>query len=107
MNRLFTPVGTTQRRDIATTAERFALAGLGLVPGGVARLFIDGTDLVFIAFGDVTIDAAVPADNGAATGMPIAAGRETGLTVPGGATHVSVICASGSAKVYVTAGDGL
>lgn len=107
MNGLFSPVGTTQRRDITTTAERFALAGLGLMVGGTARLFVDGTDLVFIAFGDSLIDAAVPADNAGATGMPIAAGRETGVTVPSGATHLSAICASGSAKVYVTSGSGI
>lgn len=107
MNGLFSPVGTTQRLDIATTQERFALAGLGLMVGGTARLFVDGTDIVFIAFGDSTIVAAVPADSAGATGMPIAAGRESGVTVPGGATHLSVICGSGSAKVYVTAGAGI
>jgi len=107
MNGLFSPVGTTQRLDITTTQERFALAGLGLMVGGTARLFVDGSDLVFIAFGDSAVVAAVPADNGGATGMPIAAGRETGVTVPGGATHLSVICASGSAKVYVTSGSGI
>lgn len=107
MNGLFSPVGNTQRLDITTTQERFALAGLGLMIGGTARLYVDGTDLVFIAFGDSTVAAAVPADNAGATGMPIGAGRETGVTIPGGATHLSVICASGSAKVYVTAGAGI
>ena len=107
MSPLFSPIGNTQRLDISTTAERFALTGVGLTAGATVRFFVDGTVPVFVAFGGASVDAAVPADNGMANGMPIAPGRETGVTVPGGATHVSVITATGTATVYLTAGAGV
>lgn len=107
MSSLFSPIGSTQRLDITTSAERFALAGIGLVAGATLRIFVDGTSPVFIAFGGASVDAAVPADNASANGMPVAPGRESGVTVPGGATHMSVITATGTATVYLTAGAGV
>lgn len=107
MSPLFSPVGNTQRLDITTVAERFALAGLGLAVGSTLRMFVDGTSTVFVAFGDSSVAAAVPADGNAANGMPIAPGRETGIRFPTAVTHMSVITATGTATVYLTAGDGV
>ena len=61
----------------------------------------DGTATVWYAFGDSTITTTTTA------GQPLSAGGCKVQTIPNGATHVAVIAAGTTGKVYFTPGSGL
>ena len=65
---------------------------------GAYRLHNAGTVIVFIKEGDVTVTAAV-------TDTPIAPGAVEVLSF--GSQYIAGITASGSATLYITAGDGI
>lgn len=66
-----------------------------------------GLESAFIAFGDVTVDAVVPVGATPVNGYMVLPGSKEPLTVPGTATHVAAITASGTADLYFTSGDGI
>lgn len=105
MINLFTPktVGTVSITS-AVSSARVALVPLGAFQVRVKN--IDSTNVAFIAFGDSTVVATVPA--GATPGsIPIGPGEVAGFSLPPGTTHVASICAAGTPIVYFTPGNGV
>lgn len=102
---LFTPktVGTV------SITSGVASARVALVPNGAFQVRvknIDATNAAFIAFGDVTVVAVVPA--GATPGsVPIGPGETAGFSITPGTTHVASICTAGTPIVYFTPGNGV
>src|SRR6218665_1068102 len=100
---LYQPDGTTVVLGATATSSRVALP----TTNGVLRIFVESDALVFVAFGGDAVEAAIPV-SGNPGAMPLAFGRETGLTPPGKASQMAAICPAGkTAKVYITAGAGL
>jgi hypothetical protein len=65
------------------------------------RMYNAGAVPVFFNFGESGSTASV------ATATPIAPGAVEVFSPPSGSTHVAAIVASGSATLYVTAGEGV
>lgn len=105
MINLFTPktVGTV------SITSGVASANVALVPSGAFQVRvknIDATNAAFIAFGDASVAAVVPA--GATPGsVPIGPGETAGFSIPPGTTHVASICTAGTPIVYFTPGNGV
>lgn len=60
----------------------------------------DGSETVFVRFGDSTVEATT-AD------VPLLAGTVQVFSPPADATHIAAITASGTSTLYVTAGEGI
>jgi hypothetical protein len=76
------------------------------------RVYNAGSALVFIRFGEVTVNSAGTVDLAttvAATtaDIPIAAGNTETFTVDSGTTRIAALTASGTATLYVTTGEGM
>lgn len=106
MAELFNFGGQSKELAFTATTARIALAaGIGAA-GSVLRIFNDSDVTAFVALGDSTVAAVIP--TGSTLGaIPIAAGRETGITVKGAPTHIAAIAASGSGNLYITQGNGI
>ena len=97
----FTPSGPTVTLAVTATTGRI-LTQPTTAPGGPSlRLFNSGSATVFIACGDVTVNATT------ATGMPIAAGTVEIVRCPNEAYYVAGITSTGTATLYLTPGTGL
>lgn len=86
--------------DVAASTARVALGTTGNGYRQI-RIMNDGTATAWIAFGDVTITAAL------ATGIPVAAGSCEVMTIPNGVTYVAAIAAGSTGKIYFTPGSGM
>jgi len=86
--------------DVGASTARVALGTTGNGYRQV-RVYNDGTATAWIAFGDVTITAAL------ASGIPLAAGACEVHTIPNGVTYVAAIAAAGTGKIYFTPGSGI
>lgn len=86
--------------DVSNTSQRVALGGSG---NGYRQINImnDGTETVWIAFGDSTVSTA------ATTGKPIGPGADLVATVPNGVTYVAAIAAAATGKIYFTPCSGI
>jgi len=105
---LFEQIGTTNAIAATATALTRALPNTC----NTAVVCNDGSSIVFVAFGGSTITATLPgvSTNLGAEGssIPIISGNSIPLKIPAGSTHWSVICpATGTATVYLTAGEGV
>lgn len=92
--------------DVTDTTDRVALS----YGGPTIRIFNAGDGIVFIEKGGSSVTATIPTDGGSAGSMPIAPGRETGITITPieGVTHIAAICPSGeTATLYITPGNGI
>lgn len=104
MLNLFTPkmLGTVSITSALTTAR------VALVPSGAFQVRVvnaDPTNVAFVTFGDVTVNAVLP--SGATPGsIPIGPGQTAGFSIPPGTTHAASICAAGTPIVYFTPGNG-
>lgn len=109
MKDIFTPETGAARLDVDTSSDRVALPkGVNTTVGTTVRVFVDGLYPVFVNFGSSTVTATIGADKAEGTGIPCAAGRETGFRLKSGVTHMAAICdTGGSGKAYVTMGDGI
>ncbi len=92
---------TTVNIDVSSSNQRVALGPLRGGPFQV-RIANDGTATVWIAFGDVTVTAAL------ASGLPVASGAIEVLTCPdvGGAPYMAAIAAGSTGKIYANVGTG-
>jgi len=106
---VFTPVTNTIVLAATTSPATIALADPRTgADERVVRLVNAGSSTVFVAFGDLTATAAVPTAGAPASGFPVLAGQgPEPFRIPATATHVSAVCASGAATLYVTVGRGL
>jgi len=107
MAELFAFGGNTEALAVTSISGRMTLDETAAQAGKVIRIFNDGSVPVFVAPGGATVVAVIATTGTAASGMPIAPGRETGFTLAGGQTHLAFITASGTATVYVTQGSGI
>ena len=89
--------GATVNIDVASST-----ANVALTSGIAQRIMNDGTATVWIKFGpDNTVAATL------AAGMPVGPGVHEVITPPCDSTHVAVIAAGSTGKVYFTAGTGI
>lgn len=105
MINLFTPktVGTV------SITSGVASARVALVPSGAFQVRvknIDTANVAFIAFGDSTVTAVVPA-GAVPGGVPIGPGETAGFSISPTTTHVAAICTAGTPIVYFTPGNGV
>jgi len=109
MTTLFAPAGLTTRLDVDATTDSVALPGAVNPPtGATVRVFNNGSNECFVAFGSSIVTATLGADKATQTGIPLAAGRETGFRLTSAVTHIAAICNSGeTTTIYVTMGDGI
>ena len=109
MTDLFTPETGAARLDVDTSSDRVALPkAVNPTAGTTVRVFVEGTDTVFVNFGTVAVTATIGADKAVGTGIPCAGGRETGFRLKdGSATYIAAITAAGTSTIYVTMGDGI
>lgn len=100
----FTPkTGGTVSITNAVTTARVAL-GTGLF-NQVRIKNIDATNIAYVVFGSVTVNATVP--NGATPGgMPVGPNESIIVSVPPDTTHVASICTAGTPIVTFTPGNG-
>lgn len=90
-----------------TDRVRFRASGVGLI--GSVRVLNAGSVSVFVAFGDSSVTATLPAGTNAsptAGSMAIPAGAVETFSLRGGA-YIAGITASGTADLYITPGEGL
>lgn len=71
------------------------------MPERTIRLFNDGLQTAFVAFGN---DGTITAD--LTTSMPIGAGQAEAFRVLNTRTHFAVITAAGSGNMHATVGEG-
>lgn len=107
MTDLFSSSNNTHRINLTTSSARIELASLGITAKKTLRLFLDATSPAFIALGKSDLVAEIPSNGGNANGMPIGAGRETGITVKGGTKYLAAIMGSGTGVLYITVGEGI
>ena len=88
--------GATVNIDVAAASARIALTS-----GDNQRVMNNGTATAWIAFGDVTVTAAV------ASGIPVGPGVTEVLALPTGATYVAAIAAGATGKIHFTPGSGI
>lgn len=99
--------GATATLAYTTASARVALPAAPVpatvpVAGLQYRVFNDGAQNVFVAFGDNTVAADT------ATGFPIPANTVLYLraSIPGLNTHIAAIAPAGSGNLRVTTGEG-
>lgn len=108
MAELFAFSGNTIAFDVTGTTDRVALGATAAQAGKVLRIYNAGEGIVFVAPGAAAVEAVIPTDGAPATGFPIAPGRETGMTLQGGQTHIAAICPGAeTATIYITQGFGI
>src|SRR5690606_2095422 len=109
MTTLFAPSGATARLDVDGTTDRVALPEtVYAARGATVRVFNNGTNECFVNFGGSSVTATLGNDKATQTGIPIAAGRESGFRLTTDATYIAAICNSGeTTTIYVTMGDGI
>lgn len=99
--------GTTVAVTTSTTSARAAIKGDPVSPNTRMQFLVsnEGTTTAFVRFGDSTVTATE-------TDTPVLGGRQQVFSVstPDGVTdgvYVAAIAASGTGKVYATAGVGI
>jgi len=93
--------GVSKKLTVTATSSRVALDFTGILPPHQVRVVVDGTDNAYIAFGDVTVEAA-------ATDIFVLTGMTEVFSVPPGTTYVAAIDdAAGGCAVYLTSGNGM
>lgn len=105
-SQLFTP--ETQSTVTITSGTSTARVALTIKANATSLRIknIDGANVAYVNFGDVTVTATVP--SGATGGsLPIGAGETVGISIPPGTTHAAAICSAGTPVVYFTPGNGL
>ena len=108
MVELFAFGGNTIALDVTGTSDSITLGGSTAQAGKVLRIYNAGDGIVFVAPGMSGVTAAIPVDGSPANGFPIAPGRETGMTLQGGQTHIAAICPGAeTATIYITQGFGI
>lgn len=92
--------GVSSTTSVAVTAssQQLTLPSVSS-DGNSAVLTTIGTQTVFIAYGSVTASVT--------TSMPLLAGTQQTIAIPGGVSQISVIAASTGSTLYVTIGEGL
>lgn len=95
-NNAFTP-GVTVSIAGTTTTARAAITGIGTT----IEIQNTGTTTIFVNLGNSTVTAAV-------TDYPVLGGQSKMITRgdPASYTHIAAITGTGTATVYVTAGEG-
>lgn len=88
--------GATVNVDVGAASARVVMSG-----GEQQRIMNNGTATAWIAFGDITVTAAV------ATGMPVGPGVTEVITIPPGTTNVAAIAAAATGKIHFTPGAGI
>lgn len=98
----FTPYGLDTVSLSATTTTGSVELNLrsGSIAGAVVRVYNDGPDTVFVQFGGSSVAATT-------SNMPVPSGAIETFSIGPKITHMAGITASGTATVYVTAGEGL
>lgn len=99
---LFCPSARTLYVTATTTASS-ATALPALAEGQTCSIFVAGTSDVGIAFGGVSVEATAAGTD--RSPLYIARCKE-GITIPHGATHISVIATSGTSDVQFVLGSG-
>lgn len=84
-----------------TTSSNVALLGVGAGSEYQLRIFNAGPATAFIARGDAN---TVTATTG---GYPVPPGAIEVITCPASIAYVAAICASGSATLYLSTGEGV
>lgn len=98
----FSSLNSTHRIAVTTTAS----AAQALDTGSSVRVANLGTVPVYVAFGGSAVTAAIPAAGSSANAFPILPSSVETFAVNSAANYISAIVASGSADIYVTAGNG-
>lgn len=108
MAELFAFGGNTIGMNVTATSSLEALLASAAQAGKVLRIYNAGTGIVYVAAGASNVAAVIPVDGTPANGFPIAPGRETGMTLQGGQTHIAAICPGAeTATIYITQGSGI
>lgn len=95
----FTPTGATVTLSPTSSSNGAAVSGLPSgANSGVLRVVNAGPNVAFFRWSNASATAVT-------TDMPILPGAVEVFSV-GNCTHVAAICATGSATVYVTPGNG-
>lgn len=100
----FTP-GLTVNLTGGAASARVALPQ-PLLSGQVMVTNDAGGATAFIAFGDVTVVAALPAGGTPANGTPVLPGAAYIFTINSDVTHMAAITAGAAATLYATIGQG-
>lgn len=95
---IFTPAGTTKHISATATTGRVALPVF--TTDRSVRVYNRANEVVFIEFGDSTVEAAV------ATSLPLGSGACETFQVGGAVTHVAAITSVGSGTIDFTEGQG-
>ncbi len=105
----FAPYGATVALAAGTASARVALTDTAAGTGErTVRVLNAGPETAFVAFGHAAATAAVPVAGAPAAGIPVpAGGGAEPFRIPADATHMAAVCASGTATLYVTVGQGL
>jgi hypothetical protein len=108
MAELFAFGGNTIGMNVTAASSSEALGATAAQAGKVIRIYNAGAGIVFVAPGASGVAAVIPTDGTPANGFPIAPGRETGMTLQGGQTHIAAICPGAeTATIYITQGFGI
>jgi len=110
MTDIFTPETGAARLDVDTSSDSVALPkAVNATVGTTIRVYNEGPGTAFVNFGGSDVTATIGADKATGTGIPVAAGRETGFRLKNAlATHMAAICDTGdTAQLFVTMGDGI
>lgn len=107
---LFTPMGSTAAAACTTSSGSTRVA-MPVTPSTVSYNVrvknIDTTNVAYVAFGDSSVTAAVPAAGTPAAGIPIGPGETAGFTLGAQITHFAGITSTSTATLLVTCGMGL
>ena len=96
----FSPFAATTKSITASSiTSRVALPALGTSGSRTVRVYNTTAVVVFILFGDVTVNALT-------TSLPIPPGAVEFFDCPAGVTHVAGITTAGGGTVYFTEGEG-
>ena len=110
MTDIFTPETGATRLDVDTSSDSVALPqGVNGTAGTTVRVYNEGPGTAFVNFGASNVTATIGADKATGTGIPVAAGRETGFRLKtASVTHIAAICDTGdTAQLFITMGDGI
>lgn len=110
MTDIFTPETGAVRLDVDATTDNVALPkAVNATAGTTVRVYNEGPNTAFVNFGISDVTATIGADKATGTGLPCAAGRETGFRLKTATvTHLAAICDTGdTAQLFITMGDGI
>lgn len=92
--------GASAKITVTGTTARVILDFDGESPPYQVRVVADGTDNVYISFGDSTVTAT-------ATDIYMLTGTIEVFAVPPSTTYIAALADGSSAELYITAGNGM